>query len=136
MKRSSPLRRKTPLRSGKRSTKYARRERDYDRMGWIKTRSCAVSVRCEWDLWYGAEPDQCNGDVEAHHAGTHGMGNKSPDDTAIPMCSHHHRCITGKPGGRGVFSGWPRGAVKRWELAVIRRYQELYSAYRLVVGLY
>lgn len=132
MKRT-PLKR-TPMRRHKGSTKYARRERDYDRMRWIKTQPCACSARAHGflpeasELWGGpAPPDRCSGAVEAHHAGGHGYGNKAPDDTTIPMCQHHHRSITGKPGGRGCFDGWPRGDVKRWELAVAERYQRLYT---------
>lgn len=29
--------------------------------------------------------------VEAAHVGERGLGQKSPDREAIPLCSHHHR---------------------------------------------
>ena len=145
MKRT-PLRRKTPLRSrgkswgagrrrrgpnlkavqDKHRTKYARRERDYERMQWIRTQPCAVAAWCQLG-WMGPPADACSGGVEAHHAGRHGHGNKAPDDTCIPLCRHHHESITGKPGGRGCFDGWPRGAVKAWEIAVIGIYQHRYA---------
>lgn len=159
MKRS-PLKRKTqlkstPMRRSKKSwgagrqrrgpslksqrTKYARRERDYERMGWTRTLSCALLSGpgrageprrpVAFDLWPdSAHPDPCSGPIEAHHAGVHGMSNKAPDATVFPVCRHHHACLTGKPGGRGCFDGWPRGSVKAWELAVVTFYQTLYAA--------
>jgi len=32
--------------------------------------------------------------IEASHTGAHGLGQKSPDTSAIPLCAKHHR--TGK----------------------------------------
>jgi hypothetical protein len=29
--------------------------------------------------------------IEAAHTGPHGLGQKSPDSTAIPLCATHHR---------------------------------------------
>src|SRR5580698_1814491 len=31
------------------------------------------------------------GGIEAAHTGPHGMGQKSPDTSAIPLCARHHR---------------------------------------------
>jgi hypothetical protein len=61
-----------------------------------------------------------------HHAGEHGYGNKARDDTVIPLCKHHHEAITNRTNRKSVFHGWPRGAVKRWELAMVALYQERY----------
>lgn len=108
------------------STKYSRRPRDLDRMAWIKTLPCSVSgVMVAPDLWRGPTPDRCQRAIEAHHAGEHGLGAKPPDDTCIPLCDHHHDALTDR---RGVFSGWPRRAVKEWEIAVIAHFQDLYAA--------
>jgi len=46
----------------------------------------------------------CEGRTEAHHAGKNpGFGMKAPDTTAVPLCTRHHRHITGVPGGFGDF---------------------------------
>jgi hypothetical protein len=45
-------------------------------MRWIKTLPCAVCGRM------GAE---------AAHTGPRGLGQKSPDESCIPLCAEHHR---------------------------------------------
>lgn len=125
----------------RRRTKYARRERDTPRMLWVKSLPCCVSlIRMGMSVgadrvapavagdWLGPMPDACNGPVHAHHAGEHGTGNKAPDDAVIPLCEHHHADITNRGRRHGAFSDWPRGAVKRWELAMVAIYQERYAA--------
>jgi hypothetical protein len=58
----------------------------------------------------------CHGDIHAHHAGRSGVGQKAPDDTAIPLCWFHHgdwhNC-------NGVFSGWKREKRREWALLAI-----------------
>jgi hypothetical protein len=110
------------------STKYSRRERDFPRMGWIKTLPCVLAdgvVAVAGDLWIGPHPDTCRRAVEAHHAGEHGLGEKPDDDTCIPLCDHHHDSLTDR---RGVFSGWQKYGLKIWELAVVAHYQAMYAA--------
>jgi hypothetical protein len=111
-------------------TKYARRPRDTPRMLWCKTLPCALArpgAPCI-ELWRGPpDVDACDGPIEAHHAGERGTGQKAPDDTVVPLCKHHHDCLTDRGSRRGVFSGWPRGAVKRWELAMVAVYQHRYA---------
>jgi hypothetical protein len=46
-------------------------------LAWIRTHSCVVC---------GASRG-----IEASHAGPHGLGQKSPDLSAIPLCARHHR---------------------------------------------
>lgn len=94
-------------------------------MLWTKTLQCALTVpgQSAGSLWLGPPPDRCKRAIEAHHAGEHGVGQKAPDDTVIPLCDHHHDALTDR---RGVFSGWPRGAVKTWELAMVALYQSRY----------
>lgn len=116
------------LAPAKRRTKYSRRPRDFDRMGWIRAQSCAVGLIQGAELWSGRVPHgRCDGPVEAHHAGTRGTGQKAPDDTCIPLCQHHHRCITDRA---GPFADWPRGAVKAWELAMVEIYRLRYAEQR------
>lgn len=130
MKRSA-LARRTPMKRGPmrrrpRSTSYSRRERDTDRMGWIKTQLCAVTgTSPEAGPWRGPKPpDQCQRAVEAHHAGRHGLGQKSDDDTCVPLCDHHHDALTDLT---GVFNGWPPGALREWQNAMIERYRARYE---------
>jgi hypothetical protein len=95
-------------------------------MAWVKTLPCllASGVPPFGDLWRGPPPDRCARPVEAHHAGVHGMSQKAPDDTVIPLCDHHHDCLTDR---RGVFAGWPRHAIKLWELAAVEWVQVVFS---------
>jgi len=46
-------------------------------LAWIRTHSCVVC---------GASRG-----IEASHTGPHGLGQKSPDTSAIPLCVKHHR---------------------------------------------
>ncbi len=125
-----------------RRTKYARRPRDLARMAWIKTLPCAMAQMEQWrlrrehpdgdrllGLWLGPFAfTGCRGVIEAHHAGEHGKGQKAPDDTCIPMCRAHHRGDDiGITRYRGPFARWPRGELKRWELAMVEIYQRRYA---------
>jgi hypothetical protein len=60
-------------------------------VAWIRTLPCLVCGRATG--------------VEAAHTGQHGIGQKSPDTSAIPLCAHHHR--TGRDSyhrlGRRIF---------------------------------
>lgn len=49
--------------------------RDKKYLAWIRTLECIVCNRLE---------------VEAHHTGPHGMGQKASDYTCIPLCADHH----------------------------------------------
>ena len=46
-------------------------------LAWIRTHPCVVC---------GASRG-----IEASHKGPHGLGQKSPDSSAIPLCAKHHR---------------------------------------------
>jgi len=58
----------------------ARPVRNSRYLAWIRTLPCLVC---------GAKRG-----IEASHTGPHGLGQKSPDTSAIPLCARHHR--TGK----------------------------------------
>jgi hypothetical protein len=49
-------------------------------LAWIRTLPCVVCGVIRG--------------IEASHTGPHGLGQKSPDSSAVPLCSLHHR--TGK----------------------------------------
>jgi len=46
-------------------------------LAWIRTQPCCIC----------GSPKT----VEASHTGPHGIGQKSPDSSAIPLCARHHR---------------------------------------------
>ena len=46
-------------------------------LAWIRTLPCLVCGRTTG--------------IEAAHTGPHGMGQKSPDASAVPLCARHHR---------------------------------------------
>jgi hypothetical protein len=51
--------------------------RDSRYLQWIWTLPCSVC--------------RITRNIEAAHTGPHGLGQKSPDSTAIPLCARHHR---------------------------------------------
>jgi len=51
--------------------------RDSKYLEWIRTLPCSVC--------------RTTRNVEAAHTGAHGLGQKAPDSTAIPLCVKHHR---------------------------------------------
>lgn len=51
------------------------RSRPY--LAWIRTQPCLVCGSTRW--------------IEAAHTGPHGLGQKSPDSSAVPLCIRHHR---------------------------------------------
>jgi hypothetical protein len=61
---------------------------------------------------------RCTSPAEAHHAGYRGIGQKSSDTEAIPLCRTHHSdwhdC-------RGVFAGWSKESRAEWAAAAIAR---------------
>ncbi len=116
----TPMKR-TWMKKGKHKTKYARRERDIDFMGWVKTQPCLLACVD------GAGP--CAGVVEADHAGDRGMGQKSPDDTCIPLCTVHH---TDRHSCTGFFRGRPKPWKREWRHAAIAKTQ---AAHRLEMGI-
>jgi hypothetical protein len=126
MKRT-PLQRKTPMRRAgfrhhddqawrdkphldrnRRRSKYARRERAYDYMGWVKTQECL----CAQNVY----DDPCEGPIEADHAGDRGLGQKAPDNTCVPLCMKHHRARTDM---RGIFTTFDAHAMYLWRSSAV-----------------
>lgn len=124
----------------KAKTKYRRRERDVERMRWTKSQPCAVAglahliapERIAADgtpiLFVSSSVGRCSGPTEAHHAGAHGVGQKAPDATVVPLCVRHHRGDEGITDLRGPFRGWPPGSLRSWQDAMIFEYQRRYDA--------
>jgi hypothetical protein len=79
--------------------------RNWRYLAWIRTLPCLVC---------GARRG-----IEASHTGPHGLGQKSPDTSAIPLCMRHHR--TGKDSYHKL---GPRGFAQKHNLdipAIVRK---------------
>jgi len=60
---------------------YKQRPRDFSYMSFIKSQQCCACEKLRL-LNFGT--------IYAHHAGPHGLSQKSPDRTCIPLCWRHH----------------------------------------------
>lgn len=123
LKRRTPLTRKKRLVYRPRQTAYARRTRDFDYMLAVKELPCALAGVV------GAGP--CSGEVEADHAGERGLGQKSDDNTVVPLCTGHHRDRTD---GRGYFNR-PREENRHWCRLTIARTQHVIAEKRAAAAL-
>ncbi len=101
-----------------RTSKYKRRPRDLKYMAWIRRQPCAAR-----ELTEGLAHD-CDGPVEADHAGRRPVGQKADDRTCIPLCSHHHAM---RGSFHGIFGSWDQATMRAWLLRMIERYQMLYD---------
>jgi hypothetical protein len=102
------------------STKYSRRERDFAFMGFVKGMLCSAIE--EWpDV--DVPPGDCEGEVEADHAGARGLSQKCPDNECIPLCALHHRQRTDHS---GAFRTLTRDQARAWRARAILRTQTLY----------
>lgn len=86
---------------------------DPDRLQWIREQRCALHGQ------------GCEGRIDPHHRTGAGMALRAPDDQAFPLCRKHHRA---RHDLAGHFAGWEKARVKLWELEMVDRYQDLYSA--------
>lgn len=87
---------------------------DPDRLAWIRQQPCAIRGLHE-----------CDGPIDAHHRTGAGMALKNPDDQAFPLCRRAHR---NRHDLAGHFEGWEKARVKLWELEMVDKYQDLYTA--------
>lgn len=63
----------------------------------------------------------CLGSVETHHAGVRGLGQRSHDDTVIPLCTLHHRAWHD---AQPPFRGWDKFRRREWADAKILETQK------------
>lgn len=106
----APLRRATPLKR-RRSRPRRGPARSPAYLAWVRTLKCAAPQGLHG----------CRGKVEAHHAGARGLGQRAGDDTAIPLCTFHHRAWHD---GRGVFVDWDKATRAAWVAAVVSEVQQ------------
>src|SRR6202790_402885 len=62
---------------GRRGPPGVKPQRNSRYLKWIRTQPCCVCGSTRG--------------IEASHTGPHGLGQKSPDSSAIPLCGKHHR---------------------------------------------
>lgn len=109
------IRRRTPLRSGRKRSSYAKRERDTEYMLAVKRLPCAVRANYP-DSKHGATP--CFGRVEADHMGMRAVGRKADDNTCVPLCWRHHHERTDHSGS---FKHLTRDELRTWRADAIER---------------
>jgi hypothetical protein len=81
MKRSAPIKRKTPVNRRRSKPRRSSRRLDPGYLARVRELPCVV-----------AEHNSCAGVTEAHHMGPRGLGQKCSDDESVPLCNLHHRC--------------------------------------------
>jgi hypothetical protein len=95
--RKSPLRRSGPPKRKRAKPRRSSRIHDLAYLAEVRELGCLAA-----GLTAGLN---CDGPMHAHHMGKRGLGQKASDDTAVCLCSKHHRqwhdCD-------GMFSGWTR----------------------------
>jgi hypothetical protein len=131
---SKPLRRSTRLRA-RGNTKYRRRERDFEFMGWVKKQPCIARslpplrfiAATAAERWLHATQTPCTGRVEADHAGERGIGQKADDRTCIPLCTRHHRERTDHSFS---FKFLVRDELRAWRAEAITRTQTAWEQRR------
>ena len=105
MKRSPAPKRKTPLKRKRSKPRRSERQRDFVFLAWVHTQECRVARQA-------ASAFDCDGPIEADHAGKRPMGRKADDDTCIPLCRGHH---VGRHAVRGMwFEGFTRAEMRQW----------------------
>lgn len=105
MKRGGPLKRYTRLRARSKTSKHARRERDWVYMAFVRSRPCIARLLVSTGF-------ECDGPVQADHVG--GRYGADADRRCVPMCQKHHEDRTGRVGGRGLFAGWSLERRREW----------------------
>lgn len=86
---------------------------DPQRLEWIRQQRCALHGQ------------GCEGRIDPHHRTGAGLALRAPDDQTMPLCRKHHRELHDC---RGHFEGWVKAQLKLWQLEMVDRYQDLYSA--------
>jgi len=128
MKRSKPLRRKTPMRR-KRMKPRRGRVRDPEYMAKVRRLPCIVRTAlkdfADHLTRFVFQPNAhgpalirglrfatpCRGRIQADHMGVRGLGQKSSDRETAPMCEGHHPERTDY---RGVFKDWTAEEMRQF----------------------
>lgn len=92
------------------------RKRDKARLAWIHTLPCAICERA------GLNQTTIS---EAAHLGKRGLGQRPPDDTAVPLCWTHHARQSRESVHSLGKAFWEKWGVTAEEL--IRQYQKMFE---------
>lgn len=79
---------------------------------WLRTQLCCKCVACQAH--------------EAHHKPGAGMGLKSHDHTAVPMCRYCHHDFHSLSGD---FKGWDKAMLRAWQDDKIAYYRRIYTGH-------
>jgi len=105
--RYTPLRRRTRLRPKRSTPRRSDRQRDPSYLEEVRGLPCVLATTGE-----------CQGRIEADHAGWRPFGRKCSDDEAIPLCTLHHRQRTDYA---GAFKGMTGETMRAWADSAIWR---------------
>jgi 1,2-phenylacetyl-CoA epoxidase catalytic subunit len=83
-------------------------------MRWVRKLPCAAR----------AVDPQCDGHVQADHAGRRGLGQKADDRSCIPLCAKHHEQ---RASFHGPFRTWTQAQMRTWLHDTIEATQALYA---------
>lgn len=73
--------------------------------------SYLTRIRCQPCVGCGTDPAG-----EAHHTGRHGVGQKPPDECAVPLCRICHQSLHDL---KGPFRGFEKRHLHAWEAMVL-----------------
>ena len=116
MKRSTPLRRRTPLRakSRRKAARWAHL-RDPQYLAWVRSQPCVGREFPAHECW---------GPIDASHTGRKPAAYvKAGDQTAIPKCRRLH---IQWHAWSGPFKGWDAGWRALWATTHLNRLHEAY----------
>jgi len=119
--RSGPIRRSKAVRRKRSTPRRSGRVRDEAYLRFVRSLPCLFG----WSefAWTG-EGKNCRGVTEADHAGPRPVGRKADDDSAIPLCTEHHRQRTDY---RGVFAEHTAATMRWWCDEAIARTRAEYA---------
>jgi len=101
----------------KRPRRLSRAGSDPAYLEWVRGQACVLSLDIR--AFHA-------GRIHAHHAGRKpGVAMKAVDDTAIPLCEHHHRCWHD---ATGLFRGLTKMERFAWSIQAIAATQAAYKA--------
>jgi len=107
------MRRTTIIRRRNAAKRSGRTEQNPEYLDFIRKWPCVLAATRD-----------CEGHVEAAHVGDRGLGQKSKDEEAIPLCAGHHRTRSDSQHvlGRGF---WEHHGINRADLFTL--YQGIFE---------
>ena len=117
-----------PRKKPAKPTKRKRSTDDPERLAWVREQPCArchmmPPSRMAWAKNGWVTERHC----DAHHPTGAGMGLKTPDADAFPLCRGCHNALHAldRP-----FKGWTKDQLRRWQAGQVAVYQVLWERER------